>query len=388
MRRFIFTVLLVGLLCLAILRSQRGGGLFHRAGPEKFTAAAGPVLDLKDVQVLAAMDAEQTRLVQSVVPSVVSIATARKVRVPLVDPFDFLFGRRRVTERTENALGSGVIVSQEGHILTNHHVIANMQEIRVQLTDGRILPAQLIGTDEAVDIAVLQVNAANLTPLPFGDSDQVRVGQMVFAVGNPFGLQETVTRGIVSAKGRALRDSGVEFLQTDAAVNPGNSGGPLLDVHGQVIGINSAIFSQTGGWAGISFAIPSNVARTTMQAILKNGRPVRGYLGLNMMSLNPPLAQQFRVPDTQGALIADVVPGSPAENAGLKPGDVVRKFNGKEVANATALRDLIAGASIGTKVELEILRYGQQGKTTLEITQMPAGVSAPQTAPATAPQSS
>jgi serine protease Do len=303
------------------------------------------------------------------------------VQVPVVvDPFDFLFGRRHMAQRTETALGSGVIVSKEGHILTNHHVIANMDEIRVQLMDGRVLPAQLIGSDQAVDIAVLQVNANGLVPLPFGDSDHIHPGEMVFAIGNPFGLQETVTRGIISAKGRALRDSGVEFLQTDAAVNPGNSGGPLLNLRGEIVGINSAIYSQSGAWAGISFAIPANTARATLESLLKTGRPVRGYLGFETMLLTPALARQFGAPDTAGVLITSVAADSPAERAGLQPGDIIRGVNGKTLTDNRMLSNIIAKAGIGSKVQLHVWRSGAEGDLTLQIAELPAkGTAAPDT---------
>ncbi len=380
MRRFIFFILLAFLLAFAFWKWESGPGA--RLAHEKFTPATGPVIDLKDVKVLDAIDAEYTKLVQSVVPSVVAVATARRIRVQVMDPLDYFFGRRRMAEQTQSALGSGVIVSREGHILTNNHVVANMEQIRVQLTDGRTFPAELVGTDEAVDIAVLKVKADNLAPLLLGDSDQVRVGQMVFAVGNPFGLQETVTRGIVSARGRALRDSGVEFLQTDAAVNPGNSGGPLLNLRGEIIGINSAIFSQTGGWAGISFAIPSNVAKHTLNSILQTGRPVRGYLGVNTMPLNRVLAEQFGIPDGKGALVTDVTPGSPAERSGIRPGDVIRSFNGRTIPDATAMRDLIRQAGIGTKVVLGIVRDGAPLSVSTETSEVPPGQAmAPREAP-------
>lgn len=380
MRRVIFIILIAALAAFAWIRLRDHGAA---RAPEKYTPATSPRIDAKELPGLNALDDEYTRLVQSVVPSVVSVATSRKVKVPLVDSWDYLFGwRGRVTERTDSSLGSGVIVSQEGHILTNHHVINGMEEIQVQLTDGRTLPATLIGSDQSVDIAVLKIQAENLVPLPLGNSDAVKVGQSVIAVGNPFGLQETVTRGILSAKGRSLRDSGVEFFQTDAAVNPGNSGGPLLNVHGEIIGINSAIYSQTGGWAGISFAIPANVARLSLETILKNGRSVRGFLGVNMMALNRALAAQLHLNDLQGALVTEVAPGSPAARAGLRIGDVVRAFNKRPIKDAVALRDAIAQAPIGTSVELELIRDGHPATATAEIVEMPLAV---QTAPGAPP---
>jgi len=371
MRRLLFVLILIGIIVAAGYRWNRTRQA--RQIPETFTPAESPQVQPREVQTLAALDDEYTTLVQRVTPSVVSVATARRVRVPVVDTFDYLFGYRgRSVERTQpSGMGSGVIVSKEGHILTNHHVIKGSAEIQVQLTDGRTLPAQIIGTDPNVDIAVLHIDPKGTSALPLGDSDKVKVGQNVFAIGNPFGLQETVTRGIVSAKGRALRDSGVEFFQTDAAVNPGNSGGPLLNIRGEVIGINSAIFSETGNWAGISFAIPSNVAKKTLEALLKTGHRARGYLGAQSMALNGSLARQFGLRDLHGALVTDVISGSPAERAGLQPGDVIRSVNGQPVADPTAYRDIIAGLAIGTRVELGIVRDGREGRVVAEIAEMP-----------------
>lgn len=377
MRRSVFLILLALLAGFAIYRYAENGG--RRGGAEKYTPAAGPRIDPKDVQVLSALDAEYSRLVAAVIPSVVSVVTQRRVQVPqMMDPFEFLFRQRqqrRPAEQVQSGLGSGVIVSREGHILTNHHVIQGMDKIMVQLTDGRAEPATLIGSDEQTDIAVLKIDAPNLEPLPLGDSDEVRVGQMVFAVGNPFGLSETVTTGIVSAKGRrAFADSGVEFFQTDAAVNQGNSGGPLLNLRGEIVGINTAIYSETGGWLGISFAVPSNVARRALDSLLRSGRVVRGYLGVEMVDLTPEFARQLGLRETSGALIARVAPDSPAARAGLQPRDIVRKFNGRKIDDILALRSRVAEAEVGQKVELVVIRDGQELTLTAEIVEAPAAV--------------
>jgi serine protease Do len=320
---------------------------------------------MNDVKLLAEIDAEYETLLQKIVPSVVSIATERRARQIHFGPYIFSDGQNRTV------LGSGVIVSKEGHIVTNYHVIANMDEIRVQLRDGRVLPAKLIGSDESVDIAVLQVDAPNLAPLPLGDSDDVRVGQTVFAVGNPFGLQETVTHGIVSATERALPDSGVGFIQSDAAVNPGNSGGPLLNLRGEIVGINSSIFSQTGNSAGVSFAIPSNIVQRSLKSIIETGHPLRGYLGLGTEALSPAQAQKLGVHG--GLRVTGVDHGSPAEKAGIRAGDVIRGVNGREVGSAS-LADLIAAVPIGSKVHLNIVHGDQLGNATTEVAEMPNNV--------------
>jgi serine protease Do len=345
-----------------------------RHGVEKFTPLSAPKLSLEDVKVLSAIDAEYTRLVQSVVPSVVSITSSRTFTqlAPLTIE-DLFAGRQRTQSAKSTSLGSGVIVSKEGHILTNHHVIAGMTEVRVQLTDGRNFAAALIGIDPATDIAVLRIDAPNIEPLPLGDSDVVRVGQQVFAVGNPYGLEESVTRGIVSAKGRQMTsDSAIEHIQHDAAVNQGNSGGPLLNVRGEIVGINSQIFSRTGGWQGISFAIPSNTVRRVLDGIIKRGRMVRSYLGVVMQEVKPEFAQQLHLGDLDGAIIIQVTPDSPAARAGMLPGDVVRMVNGKPVKDMTQFRQVIAGTEVGQELEITLVRAGAAITVKAKIAEMPA----------------
>lgn len=336
---------------------------------EKYTLPDAPALNLDDVKILEATDAAFTRLVQAVMPSVVSVTSSRDVIQPL--PY-FFNGQQLFQSGKSTSLGSGVIVSKEGHILTNHHVIANMTEIRVVLTDGRNLPAKLIGSDANTDIAVLKIEAGEIQALPLGDSESVFQGQQVVAVGNPYGLDGTATFGKISATGRKTsNDSGMEYLQTDAAVNQGNSGGPLLNVRGEIIGINSAIFTKTGGWQGISFAIPSNTTKRVMESILSRGRLVRGWLGTGFAQLNPRLAQSLGVPDLKGAIITEIYPNSPAARAGLRPEDVVRSIDGKVIEDFQTLRAMLGKLEVGATVEIEILRGGQPGKTRVTIEELP-----------------
>lgn len=355
----------------SLLREANEG----RRVAERFTPAQTPPLDLKDVQVLSAIDAEYSRLIDAAMPSVVCI---RSQGVAPMDPFEMLFRRQLgAPAPVKRSLGSGVIVSAEGHVLTNAHVIEGMQQIAVQLTDGRTVPAQLIGADKQTDIAVLRISAPRIAALPLGDSEGVRVGQMVFAIGNPFGLQESVSQGIISAKGRAISDNGVEFLQTDAAVNQGNSGGPLVNLRGEIIGINSAIYSETGGWLGISFAIPANTARRAMESILKTGRVVRPYLGVLMGDLNDELARQFQAPDTRGALLHDVMPDSPAAEAGLRSGDIVRSVNQRPVTNSAHLRNEVASSGIGASLQIGFLRAGEERSVTARLVESPSAPARP-----------
>jgi len=370
MKRFLLFVIAVVLVVYGIHRWDVARR--EQSFPASFTPAATPGVDLKEVPVLAAMDQEYTRLAEAVMPSVVSLYTSRRIsQRPTMDPFEFFFGRqqRRPVPREfiQNSLGSGVIVSAEGHILTNNHVIADMDEIKVRLRDGREFPAKVIGADESVDIAVLQISAPNLKPLAMGDSDKVKVGSLVLAIGNPFGLQETVTHGMISATGRQVFDeSTTDFFQTDTAINPGNSGGPLVNLGGEIIGINTAIgnFSGSGTWQGVGFAIPINVARRSMESILKTGRAVHGYLGVAIQTLTPELAEQFGVPGRTGALVDVVTPDSPAEKAGLRRGDIIVAVDGEEVPDLRRLLRRVASAEVGSKLSITTIREGKE--TTVE----------------------
>jgi serine protease Do len=347
---------------------------------EKFTPADKPSLDLNSVDVLQRLDEEYTKVADAVVPSVVSITTTKTVsrRMP-VDPLELFFGRRfsddNSAQQKVTSLGSGVIVSKEGHIVTNNHVLNGTDDVTVQLSDGRQSKAKIVGTDGQIDLAVLKIDLENLTPLPIGDSDKVRVGQIVMAIGNPFGLDESVSQGIISAKDRrAMNDSQLEFFQTDTAINPGNSGGPLVNIRGEVIGINTAIYSESGGNQGIGFAIPSNVVRAAMNSIISKGRVIRGYLGVGIQPVTTDIAEQFKLTSARGALVTDVTPGSPAEKAGIIRGDVIRKINGYEVKDTITLVNRIAEADIGSNLTIDLVRDGETKTVNAQVVEQPADV--------------
>ncbi len=262
--------------------------------------------------------------------------------------------------------GSGFIIREDGIVLTNNHVVENAKEITVVLSDGRELPGRVLGRDQKTDLAVVKIEGKGLPTARLGDSDRLQVGDWVVAIGNPFGLNNTVTAGIVSAKGRAIGGPYDDFIQTDAPINPGNSGGPLFDEDGNVVGINSAIFTQNGGNIGIGFAIPINMAKKLVPELEDHGHVTRGWLGVSIQSLTPTMAESFGVDGTKGALVASVMPNSPAAKAGLQPGDVLRRYDGKELGQRTSVPSLVAATPIGTTVPIEIIR---DGKTkTVEVT--------------------
>jgi serine protease Do len=283
-------------------------------------------------------------------------------------------------ERREHALGSGVIVSSEGYIVTNNHVIAKASDVEVMLSDKRVFKGKVVGADPETDVAVLKIDGTNLPVATWGDSSELHVGDGVLAFGNPFGLNFTVTRGIVSALGRS--ELGIEafenFIQTDAAINPGNSGGALVDVRGRVVGINTAILSSTsgpggeGGFNGVGFAIPSDTVRHVLESLIKTGKVERGFLGVTVSSLNAGLAHQFQVPDLAGALVQDVSPGGPCDRAGVKQGDVIRTIEGKKVESSGDLTSTVVGMSPGTPVTLGIIRDGHESRITVTLGSRPA----------------
>jgi serine protease Do len=365
--------LALGISLIYVWQSKRPGPTQTRV--EKFTPAETPNVDLGSLDILQRLNDEYTRLFDAVVPSVVSITTTKTVqRVP--DPFEFFFGfgpnnrREKVT-----SLGSGFIVSKEGHILTNNHVVQGTEDIVVELNDGRQAKARVVGTDPQTDVAVLKIGLPNLMPLALADSDQVKVGQIVFAIGNPFGLRESVSQGIISARDRrGISDSSVEFFQTDTAINPGNSGGPLVDIKGEVVGINSVIYSESGGNQGIGFAIPSNLVRRTLKSIIEKGRVVKSYLGVSVQQVTKALAEQFRIDPPIGVIVTEVDPGSPAEKAGIVRGDVIQKINGHEIRDGASVGNRIAEVDIGSTVSINLVRDGQPKTVSAQIVEQPAEI--------------
>ena len=381
--KFLLFVLLVsaGISLLYNYRLKHGNlDLLPRRTSEKYTFASEPAINPKQIASLEALNQERRALVKSVIPSVVAVKTSKKIGIRrqygLLDPFEFFFGTPRGQFRSpreealvQNSLGSGVIVTNEGHIITNNHVVDQVDEIEVQLSDGRTKKAHLVGADEQVDLAVLKIDDPGVKPLKLADSDTVQPGDFVLAIGNPFGLQETVTDGIISWKGQPnSMDFRGDVLQTNAAINPGNSGGPLINLRGEVVGINTAIASTTGGSQGVGFAIPSNTVRTALESLLKQGRIIRPYLGIQARAVRPGQSGA----ENDGVLVQEVIPGSPAAEAQLQQGDVIRKFDGRETKEFNTLKSLVAKTELNKKVELEIERGGKPMKVTTQIREQPA----------------
>jgi serine protease Do len=305
-----------------------------------------------------------TTVAKAAMPAVVNIASARTVGAPEQGPyssdpfFRFFFGAPETVPRRERSLGSGVIVTPDGYVLTNNHVVEGAQDIRVTLADRRELRAQLVGSDPRTDLAVLRLPGRGFPTIPLGDASRVEVAEVVLAIGNPFGLGQTVTMGIVSAVGRA--NVGIadyeDFIQTDAAINPGNSGGALVNTRGELIGINTAIVSQSGGSMGIGFAVPVNMAGSVMDQLIKRGRVTRGYLGVTVQEVTPALGRGLGLPATGGALVSDLVPDGPAARGGLQRGDLITAIDGQHVTDVGHFRNLVAGTAPGTRVRLTLLR--------------------------------
>lgn len=388
---------------LTLVAASIGGGLIaafavasHQNNPMTVVARADTA-DTKDsTQRVNELSNSFADVIEKASPAVVTIRSTRVIKAseqkgnnPLAaDPFfrQFFGGpNAQPRDQRERGLGSGVIVSSTGYILTNNHVVDKATSLKVALSDGRDFTAKTVGTDPQTDLAVIKVTADNLPVLPFANSDNSRVGDLCFAIGNPFGQDHTVTMGIVSAKGRRLsgQTSIQDFIQTDAAINPGNSGGALINAKGQLIGINSMILTGGGGGpfgggeggnVGIGFAIPSNMAKQVMDQIEKNGKVTRGYLGALIGTLTPELAPQFGSSDLRGALISQVTPGSPAEKAGLKMGDVVTAIDGKTVKSGDELTMAVIGHSPGSTVTLDLVRDKKPTKVSIKLAERPNGI--------------
>jgi serine protease Do len=322
------------------------------------------------------------RLSKEAKPAVVNISTKRNAEGPTTpelkgrrgerSPEDFF---RRFFEETPRrpvrASGSGFVLSPDGYIVTNNHVVEEATEIQVKLADGRELAAKVVGRDPKTDVALLKVEATGLPVIPLGDSAALQVGEPVMAIGNPFGLEQTVTTGIVSATGRVIGSGPYDnFIQTDASINPGNSGGPLINGRGEVIGINTAIFSQSGGSVGIGFAVPSSLAKTVITQLAEHGTVERGWLGVSIQPMTRELAKAFKRSDASGALVSAVIEGSPAEKAGVKAGDVIVELDGKKVAKSEDLPRLVADVHIGNEVPMVVVREGKDVRLTAKIARL------------------
>ena len=354
------TIALAVLFTLSTLKPEWLGRAPHTSTPPQVTVNSVPASE-GEAPAPAGSYREAAR---TALPAVVHIYTTQEVRSqrhPLFDDpiFRHFFGERPEGRNQRNSgLGSGVIVSADGYILTNFHVIESADDIQVSLNDGKTYKATTVGTDPESDLAVLRITAQDLPAITFGQMENLRVGDVVLAIGNPFGVGQTVTMGIVSALGRSHLGINTfeNFIQTDAAINPGNSGGALVDVAGNLVGINTAIYSRTGGNHGIGFAIPVSSARSIMEQIIASGAVTRGWIGVEAQEITSELADSFNLPDTAGALIAGVVRGSPADRAGIRPGDVLLSINGTTVTDPQVMLDLIAGLAPESEARFRLRR--------------------------------
>lgn len=381
-----FTLIAVGIVIGIVVASDMGWLPNGTAGPEPVLAPlARPVATAPQLPMSGGSGKNFVEIAKSVKPAVVNIAATRIGKAgegPQGSPFDDPFFRRffgdelkrdMPKERKEKGQGSGVIVDPSGLIITNNHVVNKADDIRVVLSDKREFKAKLIGTDSKTDIAVIKIEAMGLSPIAWADSDQLEVGEFVLAVGSPFGLTQTVTMGIVSAVGRASMGIAEyeDFIQTDAAINPGNSGGALVNVRGELVGINTAIFSQSGGNMGIGFAVPSNLAHSIMDQLVRTGKVVRGWLGVSIQELSPELAAQFGITETKGVLVSDVMDDSPAKKAGFERADVIVEFDGKPMDSPTHLRNAVAQTPLGKKVSIKLIRDKKHKALEVTIVEQP-----------------
>jgi serine protease Do len=351
------------------------------AGAFGFYAKSNPSPDVPARTPIVAADQLSTafeNVAKLVEPGVVNVSTEQIVRGGgMQDPFG-MFGENspfkffeQPRDMKQRSLGSGFVVDPRGYILTNDHVVKNATKIKVKLKDGRELDGTVVGTDPQTDLAVIKVNASNLPVLRLASSDQVKVGQWVLAFGSPFGLEQTMTAGIISAKGREVGGNYDNYLQTDAAINPGNSGGPLVNLAGEVVGINTMILSQSGGFQGVGLAIPAITADRVYTQLINTGKVTRGWLGVNIQELTPGLAKSFNLQNTSGVLVSQVQPNSPAAKAGLRPGDVILDYNGKETKTPTELSMAVADTKVGSTANIRLIREGKPMNLQIAIGERP-----------------
>jgi len=389
-----FTLVTGGIVIGVVIASNMGWLPTGSAGPEPVpTPIIRPVATAPQPPMGGGDGKNFVEIAKMVKPAVVNIAATRTGKSgdnphgsPLDDPFfrkffgdEFLKRDAPHREPKERGQGSGVIVEANGLIITNNHVVNKADEIRVFLSDKREFKGKLIGTDAKTDIAIVKIEATGLSTIPWADSDQLEVGEYVLAVGSPFGLTQTVTMGIVSAVGRASMGIAEyeDFIQTDAAINPGNSGGALVNVRGELVGINTAIFSQSGGSMGIGFAVPSNLSRAVMDQLVRTGKVVRGWLGVSIQDLTPELASQFGIIDTKGVLVSDVLADSPAKKAGFERADVIVEYDGKIMDSPTHLRNAVAQTPIGKKVSVKLIRDKKPKTIEVAIVEQPKSLGQP-----------
>ena len=357
-------------------------------GAWSYTYASDSKISQQSIDILTQIGQATAEIAEAVKPAIVNISTTRTIKIQgntnqfFDDPFfRRFFGdqSRAPKERKTASLGSGVIVDSKGYILTANHVIQGAEEINVTLSDKREFKGKIVGNDAMTDIGIIKIDADNLPTIKWGDSDKLKVAETVLAIGSPYGLSQTVTTGIVSAVGRA--NVGIadyeDFIQTDAAINPGNSGGALVNVRGELVGINTAIFSTSGGYQGIGFAIPTNMAKTVMDSLIKKGKVIRGWFGVTIQPLTPELAKQFDLKEEKGALVGDVIEGSPAEKAGLQRGDVIIEYDGKKIEEPYQLRNMVANTTPGQEVELKIIRENKAEIKKVTISELPAEMQKP-----------
>jgi serine protease Do len=379
MKKISFLVLILIALILGYLLGERANLFSNKPSSPAYT------YNIRVPELFSGKSSSFSDIVKVISPVVANISTKKTVSNKNTSPFsrffdvpfqDLLEPFDRPRKWEEQSLGSGVVVSSDGIIITNYHVVEKADEIKVTLYDQQNYTGEIIGKDPKTDLAIIKISAKNLPAINWGDSDGLQVGEFVLAFGNPYSLGHTVTMGIVSALGRA--NVGIadyeDFIQTDAAINPGNSGGPLVNIKGELIGINTAIFSRTGGYQGIGFAVPSNMAKSVMTQLIKDGKVTRGWLGVTIQNLTPELAKEFGLKKSAGALVTEIFKGSPAEKAKLKRGDVILELNDKHINNVESLRNVVSQSKVGGTIKLKVLRDGKTINISVLIAEFPQEV--------------